>query len=260
MVPKKNDGEALTIGIDEAGRGPVLGPLVMAGVLVKEEKLDLLKKDGVKDSKLVQPEQREKLFERILAVADDSAVEILEPLTIDAALKSSSLNLNWLEANTAAAIINKLTERKYTEKGNRGERAAGAEKVIGAEKLNRGEKSDKVKVIVDCPSPNIEVYTDYLRARITDKNITLVVEHKADVNHVVVGAASILAKVTRDREIEKLKKKLGIDVGSGYLTDERTQQFLEKHFDDYENVFRKKWLPWQEKLKKKNQATLGGFI
>ena len=74
------------------------------------------------------------------------------------------------------------------------------------------------KVIVDCPSNNIEDYSDYIKKKL-NVDCELVAEHKADLNHLVVGAASILAKVTRDREIEKIKKKIGQNIGSGYPAD-----------------------------------------
>ncbi len=215
----------LILGIDEAGRGPVLGPLVMAGALLREEDVPQLKERGVKDSKLLSPEKREALEKEIQKVVVDFTLEIVEPLNIDAAIKSG-LNLNWLEGNMAAAIINRL-------------------------------KPDTA--IIDCPSPNIQAYKEYLFHRLENKKIKLVVEHKADLNHLPVSAASILAKVARDREIEKLKQKIGFDFGSGYLTDEKTQVFLKKHFNDYENVFRKAWVSFKNVENEKQQKSLGEF-
>ncbi len=215
----------LILGIDEAGRGPVLGPLVMAGALLREEDAPQLKELGVKDSKLLSPEKREALEKEIQKVVVDFTLEIVEPLNIDAAIKSG-LNLNWLEGNMAAAIINRL-------------------------------KPDTA--IIDCPSPNIQAYKEYLFHRLENKKIKLVVEHKADLNHLPVSAASILAKVARDREIEKLKQKIGFDFGSGYLTDEKTQIFLKKHFNDYENVFRKAWVSFKNVENEKQQKSLGEF-
>ena len=95
-------------GIDEAGRGPVIGPMVMAGVLIDEKDEEKLKKLGVKDSKLLEPETREKLFKKILAVAKDYKIISLTPDIIDDALKSDNTNLNRLEAATTAEILNHL--------------------------------------------------------------------------------------------------------------------------------------------------------
>ncbi len=203
----------------------MLGPLVMAGALLREEDVPQLKEWGVKDSKLLSPEKREALEKEIHKVAVDFTLEIVEPLNIDAAIKSG-LNLNWLEGNMAAAIINRL-------------------------------KPDTA--IIDCPSPNLQAYKEYLFHRLENKKIKLIVEHKADLNHLPVSAASILAKVARDREIEKLKQKIGFDFGSGYLTDEKTQIFLKKHFNDYENVFRKAWVSFRNVENEKQQKSLGEF-
>ena len=202
----------------------------MVGILVRETDIVKLEKMGVKDSKLLTKEQREEFFDKIKEVALDFKVKMLGPDIVDAALKDPNLNLNWLEANASAAIINEL-------------------------------KPDKV--IVDCPSNNISDYTSYFLSKLDGelKEIEVIMEHKADLNYVVVGAASVLAKVIRDREIEKLKKKFGVEFGSGYLSDERTQKFLKKNFDreEYSEMFRKTWRPYQELVKMKCQKTLGNF-
>lgn len=214
----------LICGIEEAGRGPVIGPMVMAGVLVKEEDESKLKSMGVKDSKLLTPKQRENLFDKILKIVKNHKLIILQPAEIDAALNSDSSNLNWLEAQTSAKIINKLKPEK---------------------------------VILDCPSPNIQAYVNYI-LKLLDKDIEVVAEHKADVNYPVVGAASILAKVTRDLEIEKIKKKIG-DFGSGYMADPKTKIFLDKNFEKYPDIFRKSWISYQDVVNNKHQKKIGDF-
>lgn len=216
-------------GVEEAGRGPVIGPMVMAIVVIDEADEQKLVDAGVKDSKLLSPAQREALFETINSISKEHLIKIIPPDKVDGSLNDPSMNLNWLEAKTSAYMINKLN-------------------IVPD------------KVILDCPSNNIPAYTDYVKERITNKNIKIVAEHKADLNHPVVSAASILAKVTRDREIEKLKKKYNIDFGSGYPSDPRTKEFLEKNYDKY-NFFRKTWASYKNVLKKKNskQSLLGEF-
>src|SRR3989338_7293360 len=154
-------------GIDESGRGPVIGPMVIAGVVVTEDKLDELKNLGVKDSKLLSARKREYLFDKITEKADKYEIIIVYPKEIDETLRHPSLNLNILEKLKIADIINKL-------------------------------KPDKA--IIDCPSPNANAFKMQLKAELSYKP-ELIVEHKADTNYVIVGAASVLAKVTRDREI-----------------------------------------------------------
>jgi ribonuclease HII len=223
--------EKLVCGIDEAGRGPLIASLVMAGVLIKDKDISKLKKLGVKDSKLLTKEKREELFDKIKKVVVDYKIENVSPEEIDHNLNDPNLNLNWLEANTSAKIVNSLKPSK---------------------------------VIADCPSVNVAAYHNYfvnkLDLELRD-NSEIIVEHKADVNYVVVGAASILAKVTRDREVEELKKKFGVDFGSGYLSDEKTQIFLRENFDkkEFGFMFRKTWKPYKDLVLKKGQRSLGDF-
>ena len=164
-------------GIDEAGRGPVIGPLVICGVIITKEDELLLQTLGVKDSKLLTPLQRERIFPELLKLKHK--ILVVPPMEIDAAVLSKESNLNWLEAQKSAEIINFL---KPTQ------------------------------AIIDCPSTNIPAYQAYLQKLLTQE-VLLTVEHKADVNHIVVGAASILAKVTRDRMVQDISQKVGENVG-----------------------------------------------
>ena len=75
----------------------------------------------------------------------------------------------------------------------------------------------------------------------------------------MVAAASIIAKVTGDREIEKIKAQIGIDFGSGYMTDPKTVEFLKNNFEKYPELFRKSWFPYQELVNKKFQKNLSDF-
>lgn len=214
----------LLCGIDEAGRGPVLGPLVIAGVALEEQESNHLKDLGVKDSKLLSTTKREELFDKIIARVSSYHIISIPPALIDQYVLSQNHddNLNWLEAIKAAELINALAPEK---------------------------------AIVDCPSPNTLAYHRFLREKLQNKRILLLCEHKADVKYPAVSAASILAKVTRDREIEKIKQKIGIDFGSGYLTDPKTTAFLEQYWDKFD-FFRKSWSSWQQLAKNKHQKKL----
>ena len=216
---------ALVCGVDEAGRGPLLGPLVIAGVVADEKNLDRLKSLGVKDSKLLTPKRREELFEQVKSIVESYEIIIVPPQEIDDALNSESLNLNWLEAIKTAMIINKLNAKK---------------------------------AYIDSPSTNLKAYADYMRIYVKDKDVNLICEHKADVKYVVVSAASILAKVTRDREIEKLKEKYG-DLGSGYPSDPVTKEFLKNNWNKHPEIFRKTWSSYKVYSGKEKNSLLSSF-
>ena len=197
----------LICGIDEAGRGPIMGPLVLCGILIKEEdeaKLIALK---VKDSKLLTKIKREAMFDKIKDISYRYHVTVIYPDEIDRAVNNvDGLNLNKLEAIKSAEILNLLSPDK---------------------------------AIIDAPSNNIRSYKEFLTGFIKNKSMEIILEHKADMNYPVVSAASIIAKVTRDNEIEKIKKKIKIDFGSGYMADSKTVDFLEKYYEIHEKIFRK---------------------
>lgn len=216
----------LLCGIEEARRGPVIGPMVMAGVVIDEKDSDKLLEMGVKDSKQLSPRQREMLFEQIKNAVKDFHIIVLSPLEVDSAVLSKATNLNWLEADTSAKIIDKLQPDK---------------------------------AVLDCPSPNLNAYSQYVSRKLkTKKKVWLFPEHKADENHPVVAAASILAKVTGDRLVEEIKQEIGQDFGSGYPSDPLTKAFLEKNWDKYD-FFRKSWSSYQRIEKEKAQKSLGEY-
>ena len=217
----------LICGIDEAGRGPIIGPLVMCGISIEEKDESLLRKIKVKDSKLLTREQREELYDKILKIIKNHKLIITNPAEIDRAVgKHDGLNLNKLEAQKSAEILNELNPDK---------------------------------AIIDAPSNNIKSYREYLVKHVNNKKANLVLEHKADVNYPVVSAASILAKVTRDSEIEKIKKEIKIDFGSGYMSDPKTVEFLKSNFEKYHEIFRKSWFPYKDLVNQKFQKSLSDF-
>lgn len=214
----------LICGADDAGRGPVIGPMVLAGVLASEDDIQKLQALGIKDSKLLTPKQRENLYDKIIKTVKSYKIVQFSPKEIDDALKSSTLNLNWLEALGFADIINALNPDK---------------------------------AIIDCPSTNTKAYSSYLKQHLKQDTM-LKCEHKADFNYAIVGAASILAKVTRDREIEKIKEKIKIDFGSGYPSDPKTKEFLQKYHSKFPEIFRKTWATYKN-ITEKQQRNLSEF-
>ena len=201
----------------------------MAALAISEDNIKKLEWMGVKDSKQLSPEVREELFERIREVVEDFRIEMIEPDAIDLSVDGATSNLNWLEADTSARMISEL---------------------------------DPDVIIVDCPSPNIPAYKNYFASRLSKEvreKAQLIVEHKADVNYLPAAAASIVAKVIRDRHIEHLKKEIGIDFGSGYMSDPKTQDFLKKYYKKHPDLFRKSWQSYKNVENAAKQKKLGEF-
>jgi len=224
--------ESLILGIDDSGRGPVIGPMVLAGCLIDKKTEADFKKLGVKDSKQLTALKREHLAEIIKQKSIAFHIVLVHPTEIDGR-NHVGLNLNKIEAIKSAEIINNLNK-----------------------------KSEKIKVIIDCPSNNIKKWQDYLERHIDNKeNLDIRCEHKADVNHVACSAASILAKTTRDAEIEKIKQSVGKDFGSGYPSDPITKKFLQDYYKKYKHdgIFRETWGTIANHKKKKEQRNLGDF-
>jgi ribonuclease HII len=203
----------LVAGVDDAGRGAVIGPLVIAGVLLDGEDLYKLKEIGAKDSKLLSPHRREFLAGEIKKIVMKYEVLKLQPNEIDVVVLSGRKlhKLNWLEAQTMARVIEAL-------------------------------KPDKV--YVDASDVLEERFKQHILECLPFR-VDIVSEHKADRNYVAVSAASIIAKVERDKEASLLAQVYG-DFGSGYPSDPRTMNFLEtlmKNTDEYPDFIRKSWKP-----------------
>jgi len=196
----------LVFGVDEAGRGPIVGPMVIACVgFLPLDVVDLIN-IGVADSKSISRSTRERLFPRIISLASAVVVSYVDPRAIDEWVLNGR-NLNRLEAWVISKIL---------------------------EKIPRG---NIFKIFIDAPS-GLDKFVSYLK----EFNVFgIVAEHKADVFRPVVSAASIVAKVLRDREIDKIKEEIGVDFGSGYLTDPKTRKFINYLMENYPNVIRKSW-------------------
>ncbi|MBI3333955.1 ribonuclease HII [Candidatus Pacearchaeota archaeon] len=221
----------LILGIDDAGRGPLIGPMFLAGVLLTREQARELKNEGVADSKTLLHPSRIKLSGIIKDACVAYFIVKAEPREIDHAV-ISGVNLNTLEALKAAEIINELA---------------------------KGRKQE-IQVVIDCPSVNITAWKATLMQYLKNQSLEVVCEHKADANHPEVSAASILAKVAREDSIAELKKKHG-EFGSGYPSDPITIEFLKKQGDKLKEsgIFRKSWATWKALFPAKNQATLEDF-
>jgi ribonuclease HII len=176
-------------GVDEAGRGSIVGPLVVAGIGIRESKIALLHKMGVKDSKALNPKARTRLFDEIMKVIDSVCIYKIDPVEVDGSV--SLKGLNRLEAKVMASVINN----------------------IGVD-----------EVYVDCCDVNPQRYREYMECHLTCKP-RLYSMHHADAINMAVSAASIIAKITRDQEIQHIRSEYGC-IGSGYPSDELTMRFI----------------------------------
>ncbi|MDH7517731.1 MAG: ribonuclease HII [Candidatus Thermoplasmatota archaeon] len=215
-------------GLDEAGRGPVIGPLVVAGVVFENDVF--LKENNVCDSKKCTPKTREMLAEKIKANAVSYEIVVVSASDIDDLRKV--MTLNELEVNIFSRIIDKLRpDFCYVDS------ADVDDKCFGKDILSK--LSFKPEIIS---------------------------KHKADEIYPVVGAASILAKTVRDEHVRKiaveLEPKLGIPLGSGYPADPVTMNFLRAWVDKYGDLpphTRRSWETAQKLLKNVKIRKLGDF-
>ena len=197
-------------GIDEAGRGSLLGPIIVAGVCVTKKSISEMVEKGIKDSKLLGPKKRQVLFGHVISVAESICVCRINIEDIDSHVFRNNLNL--LEAEAMAITI-------------------------------RNMKSDKT--YVDSCDVNPSRYQRTIKSFLKQNNTKLVSMHHADRLNVVVSGASIIAKVIRDSEISKIRIKYG-DVGSGYPSDKKTIKFVKEWFRQKNEIppfARKSWKP-----------------
>jgi ribonuclease HII len=188
----------LHLGIDEAGRGPVIGPLVLSGVWVRPDRVSKLRDIGVKDSKSFGSSARARRHRAALAEQIRGIASCVVVLTVDAAEVSRRVRLgelNLLEQELAAVIV------------------------TGGPPARR--------IIADGARLFGVLRERYPQLRAMDR---------ADQLHPCVAAASIVAKVERDALyqsiVERFEAELGPIRGGGYVNPE-TAQFLRAYFERF---------------------------
>ncbi|MEI7856547.1 MAG: ribonuclease HII [Methanomicrobiales archaeon] len=209
-------------GVDEAGKGSVLGPMVIAAVGISSE--DVLADLGMKDSKLLSASERERLY-TIIKKKCRVAIVKLDAQDIDAVRREMTLNAAVARAHAQAIA-----------------------------------KLSPTCAYVDACDVNTFRYAEMVKNHL-DKPCEIVSEHHADEKYPVVSAASIIAKVTRDRAITTLAKKHGV-IGSGYPSDPVTIRWLNSYIDEHRIpplIARKSWKTVTAILAKKAQSSLGDF-
>lgn len=192
-------------GIDEAGRGPLIGDMFIALVAVESRYLPALQVAGVKDSKRLSKAKREQLLPIILSLSSLVIVSRIQPDQID------EYNINVLEMNTILDLVRR------------------ARRLVNIEEVYIDAFTDPGKIME--------------KVRLVDNSLKIFAEFKADSKYVVVGAASIVAKVLRDKHIDGLKAVYG-DFGSGYPSDGKTIEWLKNYYrlhKDIPPIVRRSW-------------------
>ncbi len=185
------------LGVDEAGRGPVIGPLVVCSLCIPETDYGLLDSIGVDDSKKLSRKKRKRVADAIMEFINDEkwslGVRISSALEIDA--NSINSNLNSLEINLFVDSILRCANEDYPG-------------VIYADACDVDEQR----------------FGSRLREKLGNSlnDWEIISKHGMDGKNLVTGTASIVAKVIRDKEIEDLEEELGMEIGSGYPSDPKT--------------------------------------
>ena len=203
-------------GLDEAGRGPVIGPMVVAIVCCDPLQI---KEIGVRDSKKLTPERRSYLFDRIMETSICVEIETIPSTVINGEMQYRTLN--EIEYDRFLSLIRKCGKDAYVDAFD-----------VDPERLSRRLS--------------------------TESGFKIIAEHGADDRYPSVSAASIIAKVTRDREIENLHEIYG-DFGSGYPSDPATVKFLKqslKNGINIDHIVRKEWKTWKDLTSGKKQKFL----
>lgn len=176
------------VGVDEAGRGPVIGSMFVAGVVYTTA----LEQLGIKDSKKLSAKRREALAREIETLTEVYVLEV-SPAEIDKLRER--MTMNDIAVLYFSAVLDRLNPDV---------------------------------AFVDAADVNPQRFAKRLQERLRPQRPKIIAEHGADEKYVVVGAASIVAKVRRDASIRELEKKIGERIGSGYPSDPITKEFLKK--------------------------------
>jgi len=207
----------VVIGIDEAGRGPVLGPMVYGLAYSLKDFLSKLQKTyGFADSKQLTDDKRQQLFQMIE----------------DADQHELNKHIGWATTTMTAKDISLGMLRSVHGIGayNLNEQAHDATINLIKQVINQG--INVTEIYVDTVGPPVS-YQAKLKKLFPTIDIT--VSKKADSVYPIVSTASVVAKVTRDLNIRHYNTHLpilqGQKLGSGYPSDPNTSYWLNHNVD-----------------------------
>ena len=221
------------LGVDEAGRGPAIGPLVVCALGMPSTDIEILSRIGAKDSKSLTKNKRFLLAEEIYLQAEKRKWKIglitCSASRIDKEREITNLNKLEVELFKEAIVATK------TEKYN-------GEIYLDACDTNEQRFGNRVSSSLDS----------------SWNQWSIISKHKMDFQNTLVGAASILAKVHRDKEIDKIGKLLDLDIGSGYPSDPKTRVAIKNLIKgEYPNKYlRWSWTTIENAWVKENQKPI----
>ncbi|WP_132059663.1 ribonuclease HII [Halorussus amylolyticus] len=210
-------------GVDEAGKGPVLGSMFAAAVAVGDP---AALPDDVDDSKKIAPDRREELA---AALRDDDRVAVGVAEIPVARIDDPETDMNTLTVAGHAEALSKVAD-------------------------------DGAEGFADAGDTSESRFARRVRERVA-ADIDLVAEHGADETYPVVSAASVVAKVARDSHVASLADEYG-PVGSGYPSDPTTREFLAEYVAEYGELpdcARRIWATCEDVLAAHEQSGLGEF-
>jgi ribonuclease HII len=228
----ESEGARRVLGIDEAGRGAVMGPLVICGVVCREDRTEDLTAAGIKESKCLKPDERTRACEAARCHIEDLLYIVLTPQEIDRGVRTHQLNV--LEARGMAAIINTLEPDLVIIDSVERVRPDAVEAGLGIRNFR------------------------HLIGGLVQRNVPIIAENHADMNYPVVAAASVYAKVRRDELVASLYEKYGEDFGSGYPT-KRTFAFLVEYFREHHRFPEDMRSNWKTRRKIEEYLTQHGL-
>ena len=212
-ISKKNDLDSeLVIGIDEAGAGPVLGPMVFGAVVVSKGTERIFKQQGVRDSKDVPPKQRDVLRALIMKTAVEYETVIIEANEIDER-RSKGESMNAIKVKAVSTLLSNLNSKPAVAYIDAFDNIATKHDVTFEKSLKEAGCNETI----------------------------IISEHRADSKYTVVGAASLIAKTERDERMQTFEQQVGITLGSGYPSDPKTLNYLKNCKGIFPTFVRNSW-------------------
>lgn len=216
------------LGVDEAGRGPVIGSMFVGGFMVDESEISELEDIGVKDSKKLSEKKRESIRDSLDSIGEFELKEV-EASDIDELREV--MTLNEIEVEAFADIIGRF---------------------------------EPDRVIVDLPEPDGDRFIKKLKSKLPPRfsGVEFTAEHGADDSYPVVSAASIVAKSAREEHVAGLVEKYGFDFKSGYPHDREVIEFLETYLEEHGELppeARKSWATAKRVVKNSEQSSFSDF-